>query len=291
MDFNKFKEFEPLYIIGHKKPDVDSVVSTILLTNIFKSNGIASYPCFLNDDYDIDEYNLGVLSDCCTVDDIIRIDNNESYNYVLVDHNDPIQSVGFGKRIVWGIDHHIDSKILSNIVLGDTCSCSLKIYTYFKNIYNFSNEEKFMIYMSSLTDSLFFRGSRFTEKDKILISELGFDLDVDNLFKKYFMPTDVSVGIDNLFLNMSKEYVYNGISFSSIVVKTFNEYDYLKKEFRDKVDSLNNCLGIWIDLDKEITYAYFKYNDILKEFIYDFIASRAATVIPDIYKYLDDLKK
>ena len=291
MDFNKFKEFEPLYIIGHKKPDVDSVVSTIILTNIFKKNGITAFSCFLNEEYDIDEYNLGVLNDCCNLDDIIRIDNNDSYNYVLVDHNDPIQSVGFGKRIVWGIDHHTDSKILSNIVLGDTCSCSLKIYTYFKDIYNFSNEEKFMIYMSSLTDSLFFRGSRFNEGDKNLISELGFDLDVDNLFKKYFMPTDVSIGIDNLFLNMSKEYVYNGVSFSSIVVKTFNEYDYLKKEFRDKVDSLNNCLGIWIDLDKEITYAYFKYNDVLKEFIYDFIASRAATVIPDIYKYLDDLKK
>jgi len=290
MDFNKFREFEPLYIIGHKKPDVDSVVSMILLTNIFKSNGIAAYSCFLKEDYDMDEYNLGVLKDCCLLDDIIKIDNNSTYNYVLVDHNDPVQSVGFGKKIVWGIDHHPDSKILSNIVLGDTCSCSLKIYSYFKHIYNFSNEEKFMIYMSSLTDSLFFKGSRCTEEDKVLIEELGFDFDVDSLFKKYFMPTDISIGIDNLFLNMSREYIYNGVSFSSIVVKTFNEYDYLKREFREKLSTINNCLGIWIDLDKEITYAYFNYNGVVKEFIYDFIASRAATVIPDIYKYLDSLK-
>lgn len=290
MDFNKFKEFEPLYIIGHKKPDVDSVVSTILLASIFKSNGITVYPCFLKEDYDIDEYNLGVLNDCCSFDDIIKIDSDDTYNYVLVDHNDPIQSIGFGKRIVWGIDHHSNSKILSNVVLGDTCSCSLKIYTYFKDVYDFSNEEKFMIYMASLTDSLFFKGSRITEKDKEIISGLGFDFDVDTLFKKYFMPTDLSVGLDILLNDMSKEYVYNGITFSSIVIKTFNEYDYLKKEFISKISAINNCLGMWIDFDKEITYAYFNYNGVVKEFIYDFIASRAATVIPDIYKYIDDIK-
>ena len=75
MNFERFKEFEPLYIIGHKKPDVDSVVSTILLANIFKSNGIVAYPCFLKEEYDIDEYNLGVLNDCCSLNDIIKIDN------------------------------------------------------------------------------------------------------------------------------------------------------------------------------------------------------------------------
>lgn len=290
MNFEKFKDFEPLYVIGHKKPDVDSVVSTILLTNIFKSNGIVAYPCFLKEDYDIDEYNLGVLNDCCSLNDIIKIDNLDTNNYVLVDHNDPIQSVGFGKRIVWGIDHHLDAKILTNIVIDDICSCSLKIYTYFKDIYNFSNEEKFMIYIAALTDTLFYKGSRFNKDDKVIIDSLGFDFDVESLFKKYFIPTDVSMGIDNLFLDVSKQYVYNNVTFFSIVVKTFNEFDYLKKEFREKVYKSSNCLGIWIDLDKEMTYAYFNLNGEVKEFMYDFIASRAATVIPDVFKYIDDFK-
>ncbi len=39
-----------------------------------------------------------------------------------------------------------------------------------------------------------------------------------------------------------------------------------------------------------MTYAYFNLNGEVKEFIYDFIASRAATIIPDVFKYLDSLK-
>ena len=40
MNFDLFKEYEPLYVIGHKNPDVDSIVATILITNIFNSKGI-----------------------------------------------------------------------------------------------------------------------------------------------------------------------------------------------------------------------------------------------------------
>lgn len=290
MLFEELKKYEPLYIIGHKKPDVDSVISSILLSNIFKSKDIECYPCFLDEKYDIDEYNAGVLKDCVSLDDIIIKKNDDDCNYVLVDHNDPIQSVGFGKKIVWGIDHHKDAKILSNIVLNDFCACSLFIYNSFKDKYEFSNEEKFMIYMAALTDSLFFKGSRFSDKDKVLIDELGFDFDPNVMFKKYFISTDLSMGIDELFLDVSKSYVYNRVCFFSIVVKTFNEFDYMKKEFREKVYNTNNCLGMWIDLDREITYAYFNLDGDVKEFIYDFIASRAATVIPDVFKYIDSLK-
>ena len=110
------------------------------------------------------------------------------------------------------------------------------------------------------------------------------------MFKKYFIPTDLSVGLDNIFNDASKSYVYNGVSFFSVVVKTSNENDYLKKDFREKIINTNNCLGMWIDLDREITYAYFNCNGELKEFMYDCIASRAATVIPDVFKYIDERK-
>ena len=286
MNFNLFKEYEPLYIIGHKNPDIDSVVSTTILCNIFKSKGIDCFPCFLSDSYDIDEYNLRMINDCMNLDMKI-IDNNDSYNYVLVDHNDPVQSIGFGRRIVWGIDHHKSSNILSNIIIRPVCSCSLLIYDYFKEYYDFSNEEKFLIYMASLADSLFFKGSRFSKEDKILIDELGYDMNVEEMFKKYFVPTDLSGGIDSLFLNVSKTYNYRGVRFDSLVVKTYNENEYLKQDFIKKIEEKINFLGVWIDFDKEISYAYFNYNGEVKEFIYDFLASRASTVIPDVFRYID----
>lgn len=289
MNFELFKEYEPLYIIGHKNPDIDSVVSTTVLCNIFKSKGIDSFPCFLKESYDIDEYNSKMINDCMNLDMKI-IENNDSYNYVLVDHNDPVQSIGFGRRIIWGIDHHKSSNILSNISIRRVCSCSLFIYDYFKAYYDFSNEEKFMIYMASLADSLFFKGSRFSTEDKLLIDELGYDMNVEEMFKKYFVPTDLSEGINNLFLNVSKTYNYKGVRFDSLVVKTYNKNEYLKQDFIKKIEEKNNFLGVWIDFDKEISYAYFNYNGELKEFIYDFLASRASTVIPDVFKYIDSLK-
>lgn len=285
MNFDLFKEYEPLYIIGHKKPDVDSVVSTTILYNIFKSKGILCYPCFL-DNYEVDQYNLNMLSDCMQLD-MKKIDALSSYNYVLVDHNDPIQSVGYGKKIVWGIDHHPNSNILTNIVIQHYCSCSLSIYNYFKNEYEFSNEEKFMIYMACLADSMFFKGSRFSKEDDVLIKELGFQLDTNVMFKKYFIPTDLSLGIANLFKSPSKSYNYKGVKFDSLVIKTYNENEYLKQDFINEINKRDNFLGVWIDFDKEISYAYFNYNGNIKEFIYDFLASRAATVIPDVFKYID----
>lgn len=287
MNFDMFKEYVPLYIVGHKRPDVDSVISTILLHEILKSKGIECYPCFLDSGYEIDEYNKKMIDDCTDIN-VKTISLNNDYNYILVDHNDPTQSVGFGKKIVWGIDHHKNSNILSNIVIGNTCSCSLLIYKYFKNDYSFSNEEKFMIYMASLADSLFFKGSRFSDDDKELITELGYDLDANEMFKKYFIPTDLSQGLDDLFRHVTKSYNYKGVKFDSLVVKTYNEYEYLKQDFEKKIKDRPNFLGVWIDFDREMSYAYFNFNGMVKEFMYDFLASRAATVIPDVYSYIDD---
>ena len=119
----------------------------------------------------------------------------------------------FIKKIVWGIDHHKSSNILSNVIIRPYCSCSLLIYDSFKKYYDFSNEEKFMIYMASLADSLFFKGSRFSEEDKNLIEELGYDMDSKAMFKKYFIPTDLSGGMEKVFSNISKKYNYRGAIF------------------------------------------------------------------------------
>lgn len=288
MNFELFKEYEPLYIIGHKNPDIDSIASTILLTSIFKKNGVLAIPTFLNEGYDIDETNKNICDDCLDLNmTILDINDLAKKNFILVDHNDPTQSIGFGKRIVWGIDHHKSSGILNNMIIKDFCSCSLLIYDKFKDIYEFTNEEKFMIYMANLDDTLYFKGSKYDEKYKDLIDSLGYDLDVEKLFKKYFVVTDLSLGVDPLFENITKSYNYKGIKFDSVVVKTYNEYEYLKQEFINKMKEKDAFLGIWIDFEKEISYSYFWCNGELHENIYDFIASRASTVIPEVYKIID----
>ena len=57
-------------------------------------------------------------------------------------------------------------------------------------------------------------------------------------------------------------------------------------EYKNIIKDMDSYLGIWIDYTKEITYVYFKYDDKLKEIVYNFIASRATTILEDVLKYL-----
>ncbi len=158
---NLLKQYEPLYIIGHKKPDVDTVVSSYLLSNILNFLGIKSYYCILSNDYEIDKYNKRIIDDYLEFNPvIIDIKDLGKYNFVLVDHNDPIQSVGSNANIVFGIDHHKDSKQLSSIILSDLCCNSLHIYNYFKDIYSFNSKEKELVMIATLADTLFLKTDR-----------------------------------------------------------------------------------------------------------------------------------
>ena len=67
MDYGLLKQYEPLYVIGHKNPDIDSVVSSILLCNILKSHDIECYPCFLDNNYEIEEQSKKMIDDCASL--------------------------------------------------------------------------------------------------------------------------------------------------------------------------------------------------------------------------------
>ena len=290
MDYGLLKQYEPLYVIGHKNPDIDSVVSSILLCNILKSHDIECYPCFLDNNYEIEEQSKKMIDDCASLNmKILSSDELDNLNFVLVDHNDPNQSIGLNKRIVWGIDHHPNSKYLSNIYIKMLSSCSLLIFDYFKD-YEFSNEEKFMIFMATLDDTALFKKKKIVEKDQDIIDRLGFDLDSEELFNKYFILTDMNKDLKDYLKSPERKYNYRNIEFGCTLINTTDEYEYLKKSFIENINKLEgNYLGIWTNYSKDITYTYFKYNDEIIEKIYDYIAGRALDVIPDIYKYIDKL--
>lgn len=290
---NDLKQYEPLYIIGHKNPDVDTVFSSYLIWNIFNYFGIKSYYCILNKDYEIDKYNKCIIGDYLDFKPIIiNVLDLNKYNFVLVDHNDPNQSIGGKSNVVFGIDHHKDSEILDNIILSDLCCNCLHIYNYFKDIYSFSDKEKELIMIAALADTLFFRSNRYKEKDKLLVSELGINIDSEKLLEKYFIETDLSMGIDKFLGKSDRDFTYFGISFSSSVVQSIGDKNNVINEYRDCIlNKGDNHLGMWKDLTNNKTYVFFKINSNFEEFTYDFIASRASTVIPDVVKYLEQEKK
>lgn len=285
---NDLKQYEPLYIIGHRNPDVDTIFSSYLLSNILNYFGVKSYYSILNKDYDIDEYNKRIIDDYLDFNPVISdIESLDKYNFVLVDHNDPNQSVGKGSNIVFGLDHHKNCKILDNIIVSDLCCNCLHIYNYFKNIYSFNDKEKELIMIATLTDTLFFKSDRYKERDKLLVSELGVNINSEELLEKYFIETDLSMGIDKFLEKSDRNFTYFGINFSSSVVQSIGDKNDSIIKYKDCIlNKRDNHLGMWKDLTNNKTYVFFKINGRLKEYIYNFIASRASTVIPEVINYL-----
>ena len=291
IDINSLKKYEPIYVIGHNNPDVDTMLSSYLLSNILKYFGIKSYYCFLREGYTPSSYNGRLVNDYLDFNPII-IDNNDvsNYHFALVDHNDPMQSIKTAENVVFGMDHHRDSGKASNILFGKTCSNGLFIYEYFKDIYNFSEKEKELIYLTTMCDTLFFKSDRYTSYNRDLINELGIDLDSEKLLKKYFAPTDLSMGIKKYLEKSDRDFAYHGVLFSSSVIHSFDDNNKIL-EYKEEISKRNdNHLGMWRDLTNNKTYAFLKVNGQFTEFQYDLIASRASTVMLDVIEFLKQQK-
>ena len=72
MDLMKLKKYEPIYIIGHSNTDVDSIVSSSILCDIFNFYGIKSYYAILDRNYELDDFTNKVINDCMKYKPISR---------------------------------------------------------------------------------------------------------------------------------------------------------------------------------------------------------------------------
>ena len=284
-DIKMLKKYEPIYVIGHAHIDVDSAVSSKIFSSILNQFGIKSYYAILDKNYDFDNFNKKMINDCMDFEPIIiKQDEINYYNYFLIDHNDRAQSVGMKANVVGALDHHTKTNNVSNVTLGDTCSISLYLYKIYKNIYEFSNAEKFQIFMAFLSDSSFGMSSRCHDTDRLLANELGFENNYDTLFKKYFIPTDISNNFEKALQNGNKKYQFEDVSFESSYIERLGT-DKLN-DYRNLVKNQKNFLGIWFDYENKKTYTFFNYTGNFIEKKYDFIASRATTILNDILSYL-----
>lgn len=287
---DELKKYEPLYVIGHKSPDVDTIFSSYLLSNILNYLDIKAYPCILSEGYSQDKYNKNIIDDYLDFKPkVIDLKEVSKYKFVFVDHNDPVQSIGESSNCVFGLDHHKDSKKVKNMIFSDLCCNCLFIYEYFKDVYPFTEKEKQLITLATFTDTLFLKTDRYKERDRELVKELDIDFDSDELLEKYFIESDLSIGIDKYIEKSDRDFSYYMVNFSSSVIQILNSKDNIINEYKKAIKRKeDNHLGMIRIIKEKKTFSFFKINDNFIEFSYDFIASRASTVIPDILKYLEN---
>ena len=284
MDLNILKNIDTVYITGHRNPDADSIVSAKIMQDILTDNGINAQWIVWQGDK-TDPVSAALLEDVMDKKPLILTDGDISdKKFLLVDHNDVLQSVGDKTLPVAAIDHHSSSGQIENIHLSDYCCTALYIYMMFRDRYSFSDKQKEQIFRAVLGDSVFGRSSRYKpQKDGDGVKALGYSTDYEEYFKKYFVPTDLTDYKTAFAENGVKSYKYSWAEMKSGYIEAMDTN--LLVEYKAFVQSYNgNFLGIWLDYSVPKTYAFFKYDGILYEYVYDCVASRAALIMPYIIK-------
>ena len=183
---NELKKYKELYIIGHNNIDCDSYFSSYILYKVLKKQGINVIFSIL-DTYNILEEDKKAINDF-KIEDPVIIDSKDINNkkFILVDHNDPDQSIKTVDNIVLSIDHHIESNKVKNCYSLEYTSTCLYIYDIFRDVYKFNQKERDIIALTVMSDSCFLTTSRFKVSDQELYKELNTSLDVNKIRKKYY---------------------------------------------------------------------------------------------------------
>ena len=273
---SKCKDKE-VYVLGHKNPDADSIISSYILSNVLKGLGANAQFAVLSEDYNYCKSDIKLITDYVKVKPVIVDDVNNKL-FVLVDHNN---LEGLSKDNVLGaIDHHIITGEVYDTLEIEYASTCLLIYDLFKDKYEFSDDEKELIALSVLADTDYLCSSRFTEEDKKLFDELNFKLDVSDLQKKYFLVNDMNLSIeDNLKVNY-KEYDKITKIKRSLIYTYTDDYKNNISKYVEYLRDKNEWLLIWCDFESKNTYVYFKGE------IYE--VGKLITSTNLIFKYLEE---
>ena len=252
------------------------------MADILNDSGIKAQWVFFKGDV-VDPSSKLLLVNCFDSTPLVITEADlEGKKFLLVDHNDVLQSVEKVDRAIAAIDHHSASGQIEHLWLSDYCCTALYIYMMFRERYNFSDLQKQQIFHAVLGDSVFGRSSRYKpQKDGDGVKALGYTTDYDEYFRKYFIPTDLSNPLKAFSENGVKSYKYSWAQMKSGYIEAMDTA--LLGEYKKFVQNYDgNFLGIWLDYSVPKTYAFFKLGDKLHEYVYDCVASRAALIMPYI---------
>jgi len=171
------------YVIGHKNPDTDSVISAILYANLrsigsTKDKYVPAVAGELNDE------TTFVLAEC-KLEKPMLLTNASNKKLILVDHNEQSQWVSGASidDIVGIIDHHKlnfnNNKPIDVLIspVGSTCSI---IYSLYQSAgIEFDEKLKKAALCAILSDTVILKSVTTTMKDEEIVLEISKELNID----------------------------------------------------------------------------------------------------------------
>lgn len=283
-----------IYIMGHDNPDVDSVLSGLLLSkylsfkNINNSfiipNSISDLPTikFLN--------KLGVYP----LDLVVNEKDILGKDVFLVDHF----KTKYDVNVLGVIDHHKTSEKFNYDFhfYEPSASCCRLIYDFMKNDnYKLSEQDYLWVLYSIVLDTNGCRNTKFTEKDKEIIDFICsiLNLNLQSIIDECTLLTDLSQSMSKIVENGFKSYnIKNHLIYSSYIevkdLSLLNIYCYSKHI--QKTLTYNKNVDFWIfiiiDYNTDSSYVYRISTDNILISFYDKVISRGNDIILNLEQEL-----
>lgn len=251
-----------ILITGHKNPDTDSYLAAIVAENLFKKLGLDVKAVAQGKPNKETRYVLDYLG----IDDLDIISGNvEAEEVILVDHNNPMESIDNldDIKIRMVIDHHalkLQTSYPLNIrmeSLGCTGSILFKLY----NENNIEIDKKMAILMLSeiISDSLLFKSPTCTKEDIEIAEKLEKIAEVNK--EEYGLEmlkcgTDISDLSASEIINLDrKTMMLKDLKASIAQVNTASIEDTLKRKeeyeekMKEEIEANNLDLFIFVITD------------------------------------------
>lgn len=283
-----------LAILGHKNPDVDSILSGYILSNYLRYKRYEAD--YVIPDKEIDEESKEIVESFGVNVDYFLPRVIDDDKLILVDHHE----TEFSNEVLAVIDHHPTIKKFNYPVYKNEPYSSTT-----KHIHNIILKEspdyitrRFveLVVVGLLVDTNSFRSAKTQAGDKEWFEEMcvKYDFNRDELLKVGDCLTDTS-DIKKASKHGFKSYNYFGKSVASSYIQTNtidievvnNIVENLKEVV--KKDSLYMWVFIVVDLKTSTSLVYEIYQDDVINETYDFMVSRGTNIMPKIEKKIGEL--
>lgn len=167
---------EIVYVIGHKSPDTDSVVSAIVFASYLKNKKINARAAIAGKLNRESKFILSFLKEKKP----ILLSSGKNKKFFLVDHGNIEEAIdGLDASLINGVvDHHKMSGISTNMPIfyrsepiGSTSTLIYKIFQ--ENKFKLNKKEASLLLCGVISDTLNLRSSTTTQDDKLAIKELS----------------------------------------------------------------------------------------------------------------------
>ena len=260
---------------------------------------------------------VDVQNKCLGMMQLVDASNFDKLNVILVDHNNPVQSVdGLEEaNIIEVIDHHNLSDFGTNIPINFRsmpvgCTCTIIYILYQENNVEIPKDMAGLMLSAILSDTLLLQSPTTTDRDKetakVLAEIAGVDINEYGMKMLKAASSVKGMSVDEMLDADIKSFNCNDVNFTigQLLTLDFEEVARLEKEIVEELNSrtkIDNKLALFFVTDAVKKGSYMFYNEDgarlleeiyglenIKQGIYiDGFVSRKKQVLPPILEYFE----